>query len=276
MNKPGINILVVGLVSGLLVFSFHTAQAQEDSAAANDVAVERVAHTNGSDNETISEHEEIHVSNGHDDSHSGIVITIDTDDIGGSVQNAKESLRVTIRDKVAEIMGDEAEFSEDWETFAEELDQLTPEQRQAVEDSLDLEDVVISLHGLDLDSDMDFDSTSAGEVLIATTAIVLSLGMPIIILLLVLLFSHRRRKQKMELVKTYLDANQEVPEHVLAEFDTGKSSHLSSGVKLLGAGIGIGLALLVLVGEDVAAIALIPIFIGLARLTLWKMEPVKE
>ena len=258
-NKAIFAALIAMSVSSVNVYAQEAGEATEQSVTAE---------------EAVVQHEE-HVVNGHDGDHSGIVIRIDTDDIGGSVQNAKDSLRQTIRDKVAEIMGDEMQFSEDWETFTDELNQLTPEQREMVEDSLDLEDVVVSLHGLDLDSDWDFSDSpaSAGEVLIATVAIVLSLGMPIIILLLVLLFSYRRRKQKMELVKTYLDANQEVPEHVLAEFDTGKGSHLSSGLKLLGVGIGLGLALWILTGEEVAALALIPIFIGLARLALWKMEP---
>lgn len=114
---------------------------------------------------------------------------------------------------------------------------------------------------------------SAGETLIAFTAIMMSLGMPILILLLVLIYSYRRRKQKLELVKTFLDANRDVPENILTEFDGESNNNLSSGIKITGLGVGIILAIYLLTDSyEVAALGLIPLFIGLSRLLLWRLE----
>ncbi len=122
----------------------------------------------------------------------------------------------------------------------------------------------------------DGEGMSAGETLIAFTAIMMSLGMPILILLLVLIYSHRRRKQKLELVKTFLDANRDVPENILTEFDGDSNTHLSSGIKIVGLGLGIILAVYLLTGSyELAALGLIPLFIGLSRLILWKLEDSK-
>ncbi|MFK8019825.1 MAG: DUF6249 domain-containing protein [Pseudomonadales bacterium] len=136
---------------------------------------------------------------------------------------------------------------------------------------------------LDEDGDGEIDDTTIqvgsgdgmglGESLIAFTAIMMSLGMPILILLMVLFFSHRRRRQRLELVKTYLDANRDVPENILAGFDGASGGHLSSGVKMVGLGLGIILAVYLLADNyRVAALGLIPLFIGLSRLVLWKLE----
>ena len=117
------------------------------------------------------------------------------------------------------------------------------------------------------------DDFGFGKVLVATTAIVFTLGMPIIILLLVFYFSSRKRRQKMELVQSYLQANQPVPEHVMAEFaGNGIETPLRKGLIAMGLGLGLGIFLSAIAGPDVGAVGLIPFFIGVARVAHWYLE----
>ena len=56
----------------------------------------------------------------------------------------------------------------------------------------------------------------------------------------------------------------------------GGDSNLKRGLLMTGAGIGLLLALGVLAGWEIGAIGLIPIFIGLARVVIWRLEDGKK
>ena len=251
------NKLLISVLTGLLLFGSQGLMAQDDNDVSDSAGIKISIK---SDDAQASEE-------------NGIKIVVDTDNFSNSIQSSIESVQSVVRSKIITILGDEVNFSTDWETFEQELEDLTPEQQRRLEDQLEFDEIDVVVNGLDFGRRLREHGTSAGEVLIATTAIVFTLGMPILILLLVLLFAHRRRKQKMALVKTYIDANQTVPEHVLAEFDNPAGTHLSSGVKWVGIGLGVALTIAIL-SEDyrLVAVGLIPLFIGLGRLVLWKLE----
>ena len=253
------NKLLVSVLTSLLLFGFEGLMAQDQSDP-------DISGPEGS---------EISVSNGNPIAKkmNKMRIIIDTDDLHKPIGSVG-SLHLRLRAHIASFLGDGVNSSVGTGPLAEHLENLTPEQRQRLEDKMGLGEIDGDVNALDFRRRFTTDhETSAGEVLVATVAIVFTLGMPILILSLVLLFAHRRRKQKMELVKTYIDANQTVPEHVLAEFDNPASSHLSSGVKWVGIGLGVALTIAILADNySLVALGLIPLFIGLGRLVLWKLE----
>ena len=122
------------------------------------------------------------------------------------------------------------------------------------------------------DSDWDDAGESIGEFVVAVVAIVFSLGLPIIILLLILIFSSRKRKQKMELINNFIAKDQPVPSELIQEFDTGESHGLRSGLKWTFIGLAISFAFLINGNTGGAAIGLIPLGLGLAKLLAWKLE----
>jgi len=111
-------------------------------------------------------------------------------------------------------------------------------------------------------------------VLVPILAISLSLGGPIIIVAIVLYASYRKRKQRLELIAKFVDSNREIPQEILNSLDAASAvrNDLRSGLLAMGSGIGVLVALGLLAGWEVGALGLIPFFIGLARLLVWKLE----
>ena len=116
----------------------------------------------------------------------------------------------------------------------------------------------------------DVEQMPIGVVLIAVPAVVLIFGMPLFLLLALLGAGHRKRKQKMELVELYIKNERDIPEHVVSALDNGGSaSSLKSGLTLTAVGIGLVVALNVVGASEAAGFALIPMFLGIARLIFW-------
>lgn len=196
-----------------------------------------------------------------------IVFDIDTSEARGAEGEIRDAIG-TVRDLFGDQIGAELET---------ELGNLSDAERDEVR--LKLKKVFggngLSVGGAD---GIQFGNGSGGigfsEFLIAMTAIVFTLGLPVIILVLVLVFSHRKRKQKMALISSYLEANQPVPENVMAEFggDFSPTSSFRSGLTLVFVGLAISIFLGVQADLGVAALGLIPIGIGIGRLVSWKYD----
>ena len=125
---------------------------------------------------------------------------------------------------------------------------------------------------VELDQSMDFKT-----MIVAVVAIVFTIGSPILIVILILFFTYRRRKQRTALVEKFIDAGKDVPPEVLSVL-SGNADHtdnLHRGLLLSGVGIGFFLFLGLMVGWDVASIALIPLCVGIARLLIWKLDAKK-
>lgn len=196
-----------------------------------------------------------------------IVIDIDTNE----ARDAEDELREAIS-TVRNLLGDE--IGTELET---EIANLSDEERDKVR--LRLKKVFggsgLSVGGAD---GIHFGDGGGGigfsELLIAMTAIVFTLGLPVIILVLVLVFSNRKRKQKMAVISSYLEANQPVPEFVMAEFggNSVATSSFRSGLTFLFVGIAIFIFIGLQEGLEAGAMGLIPIGIGIARLVGWKYD----
>lgn len=115
---------------------------------------------------------------------------------------------------------------------------------------------------------------SIGETIVAVVAISLTVGMPVIIVTLILVAGHRKRKQQVALIEKFLDAGKDVPKEILVSLDRDSAggNNLRRGLILTGTGIGLFLFLGFVAGWPESTIGLIPLFIGLAQLLIWKIE----
>lgn len=128
--------------------------------------------------------------------------------------------------------------------------------------------------GIEVEVDVDSSGPSATEAIIAIVAIMFSLGSPILIIGIILYYKHRKRRQHNALIEKFLDSGQEIPTEILASGDLADSSSntLSRGIKLTAIGLGLYIFLGSLIGWDIATVALIPLFIGIARIVIWKLS----
>jgi hypothetical protein len=137
---------------------------------------------------------------------------------------------------------------------------------------LDPETAAIHIEGLDqLSKTGDPAGVAIFGELIGLVAVILIFGTPIIIVLAVL--AHRARRQRMinEIVLKLAEKGQPVPPELFVE-PQRRRTDLSSGLSLMGIGIGVAVGLYFAGGEEGVGFALIPFFIGLARLIAWKLE----
>jgi cadmium resistance protein CadD (predicted permease) len=111
-------------------------------------------------------------------------------------------------------------------------------------------------------------------MLIGITAITLIFGSPLLIVAAVLYANYRKKRLVHDTINQYVSSGKDVPAEVMSSLQaevTPKSS-LRKGLVLTGAGLGI-IACFVVMGEtEAAALGLIPLFIGLAQLLIWKLE----
>jgi len=204
------------------------------------------------DKEAVEVAESVKQAPKPDSEKDGLTITIDMNDAEEAekeIENAVKMLKKVLGEEIGEELESELEALDD-----DERDELRELFRERV-----------------------FSKGSrmgGGEFVIALVAICLTLGLPIIILVAVLFFGHRKRKQKMELISAYLAANQPVPEFVMAEFggNTNGGAGLRSALTLTLVGAAVCIFFLVLGAKEAAALGLIPIGIGIARLVSMKYE----
>ena len=187
-----------------------------------------------------------------DSEKDGLTITIDMKDAEEAEKEIEHAVKV-LKKVLGEEIGGELES---------ELEALDDDERDELRE-LFRERVFSKGSGM-----------GGGEFVIALVAICLTLGLPIIILVAVLFFGHRKRKQKMELISAYLAANQPVPEFVMTEFggNTKGGAGLRSALTLTLVGAALCIFFLVVGAKEAAALGLIPIGIGIARLASLKYE----
>ncbi len=118
------------------------------------------------------------------------------------------------------------------------------------------------------------DSTSVTDMLMGITAITLIFGSPLLIVAAVLYANYRRKRLVHDTIKQYISSGKDVPAEVMdsLQAEITPRSTLRKGLVMTGAGLGI-IACFVVMGEtEAAALGLIPLFIGLAQLLIWKLE----
>lgn len=228
-------ITSVTFIMALIAFGFASAQPDNDATKKND-------------DSTASQ-----VLNESNEYERGLQLKWDFDDDELSTDEKFEIAKKAIKDTIG------SEFDKDIEV---EIEGLSDEEKKEIIDALE--------EGFSIN--MGSDDIPAGALAIVIPVLLLTLGMPIIIVLVVLWFGHKKCRQKMEVINAYLQADREVPDQVLNAFDVGSKSSLRRGIMLVGLGLGIVAAFNGFGESEVAALGLIPFFIGLARLIYWFLE----
>ena len=155
---------------------------------------------------------------------------------------------------------------------------------QAIEDNPDIsdEDKRITtralrdrsrFRGLNIDGGL-----NAKTTLIATLSILLIFGTPIMLVAAILYAGHRKRRLASDTASQFLANGQTVPPEVWQGLagDASPRSNLHKGMIMLGAGLGIFLCFWLIGSMKAAYLGLIPLFIGIAQLLIWKLENNKE
>jgi len=112
---------------------------------------------------------------------------------------------------------------------------------------------------------------------IAIIAIVLIFGAPIMLVAAVLYAGHRKRRMASDMASQFLANGQEVPPEVWRGLagDASPRSNLHKGMTMMGVGLGIFLCFWLIGSMKAASLGLIPMFLGIAQLLIWKLEKQK-
>ncbi len=190
--------------------------------------------------------------------------------------NKDVAIEVTVDDDEATTAEFETRLQNKIISFIEHLldeveNGLSEEQKEEIIDDL-LEEMVN-------DNDHDYDDqgflSSVAQIVVPSLAIIFIFGTPIMIVAAILYFSYRKRRLMHDTINQYVSSGKDIPPEVLsnlrAESSTPKSN-LHKGLVMCGIGLGIFACFSLLVSMEVASIGLIPLFIGLAQLLIWKLE----
>ena len=117
-------------------------------------------------------------------------------------------------------------------------------------------------------------SDSPGELVIAGLAIIFVFGTPIMIVAAVLYWAYRRRRLAHDTINQFLQSGKDIPPAVLDNLfqEQTPRNNLQKGLVMTGLGVGIFLCFTLIGSMSAASLGLIPLFIGLAQLLIWKLE----
>ena len=154
-------------------------------------------------------------------------------------------------------------------TLAEtEWDDLTEDEKDKIQSALnEIEEGI----------EIDIASNSRGffDAIVAIVAISFTLGLPIIVIAIILYYKHRKRRQRDALMEKFINSGKDVPAELLASWELHldePNKILHQGIKLVAISLGLYLFLHVFIGADIALIATVPLFLGIARLIIWKIS----
>lgn len=148
-----------------------------------------------------------------------------------------------------------------------EWDDLTQDEKEQIQSALnEIEE------GIEIDV-----ATKTGffYAILAIMAVSFTLGLPVIVTVIILYYKHRKRRQRDAVIEKFINSGKDVPAELLASWELHpdeSDSRLHQGIKLIAVSLGLYLFLHFSVGTDVALIAAIPLFLGIARLIIWKIS----
>ena len=207
----------------------------------------------------------------------GFKIEVSMDDESeDSKPMTEEELERKIKGKVFSIIGDIVDAAEDDLTDEEkaeikqDIKEAIVEIEEAAEELEDEHSVVINADGGGIFDD----GLTLLEALIPLTAIVFTFGMPIMIVAVVLYSSYRKKRLMHDTINQYVSSGKDIPPEVLKGLnkESAPKNNLHSGLVMGGVGLGMLTCFAVMGKSTAAALGLIPLFIGLAQLLIWKLE----
>ena len=218
----------------------------------------------------------VHADDRDSDERSLISIAISGNDEehDAAVTNAKTEIKKTIKDLVVKAIENEGDIDDaEIEAAKNEIRETVRELKAEVgDDDEDIEELLSALDhmgGIHIDSD-----TSVGELAVGALAITLIFGTPIFIVAGVLYVSYRKRQLVYQTMNRMIGEGKEIPEEILRDLhrEATPKSNLHKGLVWSGIGLGILLCFAAMGAEKAAFLGLIPLFIGLAQLLIWKLD----
>lgn len=148
---------------------------------------------------------------------------------------------------------------------------LSASDRKDIADALrNMGPITINASG----SSAPWEQDNPGELAVAMLAIIFIFGSPIMIVAAVLYWAYRRRRLTHDTINQYLASGKEIPPQIMEAMlnERRPKNNLQKGLALSGTGLGIFLCFLLIGSTAAASFGLIPLFIGLAQLLIWKLE----
>lgn len=188
----------------------------------------------------------------------------------------EEELEHKIKGKVYSIIAGIIDAVGD-DMSEEEKTEIKNEIKEAFEEIKEMEEEEESGHEIVIGSDgpgIWDDGISFIEALIPLTAIVFTFGLPLLIVAVVLYFSYRKKRLMHDTIDQYVTSGKDIPPEVLKglQKEIMPKNNLHRGLVMSGIGLGIFACFAVIGVLEAAAFGLIPLFIGLAQLLIWKLE----
>ncbi len=109
-------------------------------------------------------------------------------------------------------------------------------------------------------------------LLIPVTAIIFIFGGPIVLLSIYFYFRYKANKKRAEVIEKAILAGQPIPNELFKEQTRAPRNYLGEGITMIGAGIGIGIMLWILVAPKFASIGLLVLLIGIAELVIHQIQ----
>ncbi len=207
-----------------------------------------------------------------------IKINMDEDEVIEN-EDSHKRLENKIKGKVFSIIGDILDAADD-DISEEEKNEIKKEIKEAIAEIKEVKNEVDEDeegHKIIIGSDKDGmwdDGLTLLEALIPLTAIVFTFGMPIMIVGVVLYSSYRKKRLMHDTINQYVSSGKDIPPEVLKglQKEMTPKNNLHRGLVLSGIGMGIFACFAVIGSLEAAAFGLIPLFVGLAQLLIWKLE----
>lgn len=110
------------------------------------------------------------------------------------------------------------------------------------------------------------------EAAVPLLAILMVFGTPVVIVLAVLRHRASRQKSINEMVLKLADRGQPIPPELFLEPGKRRRSEVSSGLSLVGAGIGLMGFFWIADAREAIGLGFVPLMIGIGQLIAWKIE----
>ena len=151
-------------------------------------------------------------------------------------------------------------------------DELTDEERAEIHEGLmEAKEVLKDIDEINIDVG---GNASFMEMLVGMMAVILIFGGPLLIVAIVLYSSYKKRRLTHQTINSYVQSGKDIPAEVMEglQKQSNPKSSLHKGVVLIGVGLGIFICFTLIGAMEAGAFGLIPFFIGLAQLLVWKLE----
>jgi len=187
-----------------------------------------------------------------------------------SVDNemSEADLERKIKSKVLTLIANAIDASNDG-LSEDEKNEIKNEIKDAIEEIEEITDDETG-RSIRIGSDEPF----FAEAALGAMAIFFIFGTPIMIIAAALYAGYRKKRLMHETINQYVSSGKDIPEEVLQglQKEATPRSNLHKGLVMSGIGLGIFACFAVIGSLSAAAFGLIPLFIGLAQLLIWKLE----